>query len=116
MSARPSGGSVSLVVDNAYRWVGRPSLGTFAVYMDGKRAGLATLGDQLTVRLNPGQHAVRVQLWWWYRSPTVSVTIAPAQTRRLRADIQRQQMLVTRFVLMLFDPFHSLSLQEVPWP
>jgi hypothetical protein len=112
--ARASGDSGTLVVENAYRWVGRPSLGAFAIYVDGKWAGLAMLGDQLTVRLSPGQHTVRVRLWW-YLSPTVTVTIAPAKTRRLSADILRQQMIVTRFVRMMFDPFHSLSLQEVPW-
>jgi hypothetical protein len=107
------GDSATLVVENAYQWVGSAALGAFMVYVDGKRAGAATLGGQLRIQVDAGQHAVRVRLWWWYRSPTVRLTVGPGETRRLSADIPRQQMVLARIVRGIFDPFHSLSLEEV---
>jgi hypothetical protein len=114
VNAHSPGDSAVLVVENAYQWVGSAGLGTFAVYVDGRRAGVATLGDRLRVRVDSGQHTVRVRLWWWYRSPMVRLTVGPGETRRLRADIPRQQAVLTRIVRGIFDPFHSLSLGEVP--
>ncbi|HTX83942.1 MAG TPA: hypothetical protein VME44_17290 [Streptosporangiaceae bacterium] len=107
------GDPATLVIENAYQWVGSAGLGAFVVYVDGKRAGVATLGSQLRVRVDPGQHTVRVRLWWWYRSPTVRLTVGPGETRRLSADIPRQQMVLARIVRGIFDPFRSLSLEEV---
>ena len=114
MNAPASGDSAALVVENAYQWVGSAAFGTFAVYVDGRRAGVAPLGGRLRLRVDSGQHTVRVRLWWWYRSPTVRVTVGPGETRRLSADIPRQQMVLTRIVRGILDPFHSLSLEEVP--
>jgi hypothetical protein len=113
VSSDTSGDSAALVVENAYQWVGSAGSGAFVVYVDGKRVGVATLGGRLSVGVYPGQHTVRVRLWWWYRSPTVSLTFGPGETRRLSADIPRQQMVLTRIVRGILDPFHSLSLKEV---
>jgi hypothetical protein len=113
VSSGISADSAALVVENAYQWVGNTGLGAFAVYLDGKRVGVATLSGRLRVSVYPGQHTVRVRLWWWYRSPTVRLTFGPGETRRLSADIPRQQMVLTRIVRGILDPFHSLSLKEV---
>lgn len=114
VNGRAARDSATLVVENAYQWVGSAGLGAFVVYVDGKRAGVATLGGQLRVHVDSGQHNVRVRLWWWYRSPMVRLTVGPGETRRLRADIPRQQMVLARIVRGILDPFHSLSLEEVP--
>lgn len=47
VNARASGDSATLVVENAYQWIGSPGLGAFAVYVDGRRAGVAPLDGQL---------------------------------------------------------------------
>ena len=112
MYAAAGADPASLIVENAYRWIGNAAWGVFVVYVDGKRAGTATLGGQLILRVDPGQHALRVRLWW-YLSPTIKFTVEPGQTRRFSADIPRHQMILSRIVRAMFDPFHSLSLKEV---
>jgi hypothetical protein len=114
MNAFAYGDSATLVVENSYQWIGSPGLGAFVVYVDGQRAGVAALGSRLRVPVNSGQHTVRIRLWWWYRSPTVMLTVGPGETRRLSADIPRQQMVLASIVRGMFDPFHWLSLEEVP--
>jgi hypothetical protein len=104
--------SATLVVENAYQWVGSPGAGGFVVYVDGNRAGLAPLGGQLRVLIDPGQHIVRVRLWW-YRSPALTLTFGPGGIRRLSADIPRQRMVLVRIARGIFDPLYSLSLHEI---
>jgi hypothetical protein len=109
----PTGrGASTLVVENAYQWVGSAGAGGFVVYVDGKRAGVATLGRQLRLRVDPGQHTLRVRLWWYF-SPTVKLTVWDGQTRRFSADISRQHMVLARMARAIVDPLHSLSLEEV---
>jgi hypothetical protein len=112
VTARGPDATSSLVVQNAYQWVGSAGAGGFVVYVDGKRAGVAKLGSQLRMHIGPGQHTVRVR-FWWYLSPVVRLTVAPGEIRRFSADIPRQRMVLARIVRGIFDPFHSLSLQEV---
>lgn len=112
MSAPAGRGVSSLVVENAYQWVGTAGAGGFVVYVDGERAGVATLGRQLRLRVHPGQHTLRVRLWWYF-SPTVKLTVEPGQTRRFSADIPRQHMVLARMARAIVDPLHSLSLEEV---
>jgi hypothetical protein len=114
VNARASGEWATLSVENAYQWIGSPGLGAFLVYVDGKRVGVAPLGGQFALRVDSGQHAVRVRLWWWYASPKVKLTFGPGETRRLTADIPRQQMVLARIARGFFDPFHWLSLDEIP--
>jgi hypothetical protein len=45
--------------------------------------------------------------------PIVQLTVEPGQTRRFSADIPRQRMVLARIMRGMFDPFHSLSLEEV---
>ena len=46
MVARPADKNTSrIVVTNDYQWVGSPAPAGFTVYVDGKRAGVAPLGD-----------------------------------------------------------------------
>jgi hypothetical protein len=104
--------TASLIVENAYRWIGSAVAGMFVVYLDGKRAGATPLGSQLMLHVDPGQHSLRVRLWW-YLSPLVQLTVEPGQTRRFSADIPRQRMVLARIMRGMFDPFHSLSLKEV---
>jgi hypothetical protein len=101
-----------LVVENAYQWVGSPGLAGLVVYVDGQRAGVAALGSQFMVRIDPGQHTARVRLWW-YLSPTVVLTVEPGEIKRFSADIPRQRMIFARIAGGLFDPFPWLSLEEV---
>jgi hypothetical protein len=112
VSARAGRGPSSLVVQNAYQWAGTAGAGGFVVYVDGKRAGVATLGGELRLRVDSGQHTVRVRLWWYF-SPTVTLTVEPGQTRRLSADIPRKRMVLARMVRAIVDPLHSLSLEEI---
>lgn len=112
MDELASADTATLVVENSYQWVGSPGAGGFVVYVDGKRAGAATLGGQLRVRVDPGQHTLRVRLWWYF-SPTAKLTVEPGQTRRFSADIPRQRMVLARIVRGFFDPLHSLSLEEI---
>lgn len=99
-----------LVVVNDYQWVGNPLLGAFRIYADGKQAGVALPGgDDLNVPVEPGQHTLRVRLWY-YLSPRVDVNVQPGETLRFHADIPRTLPLWRRMTRALVHPFHSLAL------
>jgi hypothetical protein len=110
LDASSPGGACCLVIRNAYQWIGNPSAAGFVVYLDRRRAGVAPLGEDLTVRTDPGVHQLRVR-FWWFLSPRVSLTLEAGQTRRFKADIPRSRVLAT--MRGLVDPFHSLSVEEV---
>jgi hypothetical protein len=110
--ASPSAENVTrLVIANDYQWIGNPRAAGFAVYVDGRRAGVAPLGDRLSVPVDPGTHVLRVRLWY-FLSPHVKVDIQPGEVRRFSADIPRTQPW-RRKIRGLVDPLHWLSLEEV---
>lgn len=112
------GQKTRIVVANDYQWLGNPQAAGFAVYVDGKHAGVAPLGETFSRQVDPGRHVVRVRLWY-FLSPRVELDVKPGETRRFSADIPRALPLWRRMVRGMVDPFHRLSLQEVsylfPW-
>jgi hypothetical protein len=102
-------GTAVIEVVNAYQWMGDPRFGKFHVYVDGVKAGVAPIFGSLQTQVAPGDHKVRVRLWW-YRSPLAKVRIAPGQTVHLEGDIPRELSLGARIVRMLFRPGTSLTL------
>jgi hypothetical protein len=103
-----------IVIANDYQWIGSPGAAGFTVYLDGKRAGVAPLGQTFSQQVQPGQHVVRVRLWY-FLSPRVTIRMAPGDTRRFSADIPRT-MPWWRQMRGLVDPFHWLSLEQTTSP
>lgn len=103
-----------IVVTNDYQWIGNPGAAGFAVYLDGKRAGVAEIGQTFSQQLQPGPHVLRVRLWY-FLSPRVKLTLRPGETRRFSADRPRTLPL-GRQMRGLVDPFHWLSLREITGP
>ncbi len=112
MHARKQGHGSWLLVVNDYQWIGNPRLGAFSVYVDGRLAGIAPLGEDLNVQVDPGRHTVRVR-GWWYLSPRTQVDVKPGETARFSADIPQGKPFWRRMGRAIFDPFHSLSLKRV---
>ena len=104
-----------IAVTNDYQWIGNPAAAGFTVYVDGKRAGVAPLGDTFSQPVEPGTHVLRVRLWYLL-SPRVRVDLRPGETRRFSADIPRKPPLLRRMVRGMADPLHSLSLEEITGP
>jgi hypothetical protein len=102
-------------VSNEYQWIGNPAAAGFTVYVDGKRAGMAPVGDNFSQSVEPGPHVLRVRLWY-FLSPRLRVDLRPGETRRFRADIPRKRPLLRRMLRGMADPLHSLSLEEVTGP
>jgi hypothetical protein len=84
------------------------------VYLDGKRAGVAPLGETFSQQVQPGPHVLRVRLWY-FLSPRVTIDMGPGDTRRLSADIPRTLPWWQK-MSGLVDPFHWLSLEETTGP
>jgi len=104
-----------IAVTNGYRWIGNPGAAGFTVYVDGRRAGVAPLGQTFSQPVEPGPHVVRVRLWY-FLSPRVSVDLTPGETRRFSAGIPRRLRLWRRIMRGMADPLHSLSLEEITGP
>ncbi len=104
-------GTSLIVVANHYAWIGNPRMAGFTVYVDGKRAGVAPLGDTFSLQVEPGAHVVRVR-FWYFLSPRVSLDARPGETRRFSADIPRKLPVWRRFLGGMGDPLHMLSLEE----
>jgi hypothetical protein len=103
--------SSRLVVINNYQWIGDPRAAGFSVYIDGRRVGVAALGDRLCTSVAPGAHVLRVRfIWLW--SPRVATDVAPGETKEFSADIPRNLPLWRRMVLGTFTPWAALSLAE----
>jgi hypothetical protein len=91
---------------------GDPRMGAFKVYLDGRKAGIAPVHGELSVAVAPGDHTVSVgQLW--FRSPAMTVAVAPGSTTRLRADIPLSLPLARRMVLFLLRPRRCLVLEVI---
>jgi PEGA domain len=99
-----------IVVANDYQWIGDPRVVGFTVYVNGRRAGVAPLGEALSAQVDPGTHVVRVRLWW-FLSPRVTVSVNPGETVRFSADRPRT-LPWWRQLRGLVDPFHWLSLDR----
>jgi hypothetical protein len=99
-----------LIVHNDYQFIGQPSAAGMTVYVDGKRAGIAPLGENLDAAVEPGRHKLRVRLWY-FLSPSIDVDVKPGETRRFRADIPRTLPWWPK-MRGLVDPFHWLLLEE----
>lgn len=110
-SPGPAQKASQIVVANDYQWIGNPQAAGFAVYVDGKHAGVAPLGGTFSQQVDPGRHVVRVRLWY-FLSPRVELDVKPGETRRFSADRPRR-VPWRRTMRGLVDPFHWLSLQEV---
>jgi hypothetical protein len=104
-----------IVVANDYQWIGKPGAAGFTVYVDGKRAGVAPLGQTCSQQVEPGAHVLRIRLWY-FLSPRVMLDLRPGETRRFSADIPRRRRLWRRMVRGMVDPLHSLSLEEITGP
>jgi hypothetical protein len=111
MAPNSAGIAGRLIVANDYRWIGDPRAVGFAVYLDGRRVGVAPLGEALTEQVDPGMHVLRVRLWY-FLSPRVAVDVKPGETLRFSADRPRT-LPWWRQMRGLVDPFHWLSLEEV---
>lgn len=103
-----------IVIANDYRWIGNPGAAGFTVYVDGKRAGVAPLGETFSQQVQPGTHVLRVRCWY-FLSPRVTLDSRPGETRRFSADIPRTLPWWQK-MRGLVDPFHSLSLEEISIP
>jgi hypothetical protein len=103
-----------IAVANDYQWLGDPRAAGFTVYVDGKRAGMAPLGETFSQQLQPGPHVLRVRLWY-FLSPRVKLDVRPGETRRFSADRPRTAPW-WRKMRGLVDPFHWLSLEEITGP
>jgi hypothetical protein len=112
MASRSADNASQLVVVNNYQWIGNRQAAGFAVYVDGKRVGVAPLGEALSQPVDPGPHVLRVRLWY-FLSPRVTIDVKPGETARFSADIPRTMPLWRRMMRGIVDPFHSLSLEEV---
>ena len=116
MAARSADENTSrIVIANDYQWIGNPAAAGFTVYVDGKRAGVAPLGDTFSQQVVPGTHVVRVRLWY-FLSPRVKLDLRPGETRRFSAGIPGKLRLWRRMMRGMADPLHSLSLEEVTAP
>ena len=111
MAAGPAATEATLIVANNYRWIGNPSAVGFIVYLDGRRIGVAPLGEELAVQVDAGRHIVRVRLWY-FLSPKLAVEARPGQTLRLSADKPRGKGR-WRQLRGLIDPFHWLWLEQL---
>jgi hypothetical protein len=100
-----------IAVTNDYERIGNPGAAGFTVYVDGKRAGVAPLGDTFSQPVEPGPHVLRVRLWY-FLSPRVRLDVSPGETRRFSADIPRTSPW-RRKMRGLADPFHWLSVEEI---
>jgi hypothetical protein len=113
MVPRPAAGRTSqIVVTNNYQWIGNPGAAAFTIYVDGKHAGVAPIGESFSQAVEPGTHVLRVRCWY-FLSPTVNLDLRPGETRRFSADQPRKQPLWRRMLRAMVDPLHSLSLEEV---
>ena len=101
-----------IAIRNDYMWIGSPRLGEFNIYVDGRYAGRVVLGATEKIPVSPGTHTVRVGLWW-YLSPRVTVKVSSGSAIYFKADIPRKRNLLNRMVKGIFDPFHSLVLEEM---
>lgn len=87
------------------QWAGDPRLGTFTVYLDGRRAGIVRPLSKLQVDVEPGPHALRIRQWW-YRSPAITVDVQGGEVLRLKADVPKGR----QGLRLLFHPSASLVL------
>jgi hypothetical protein len=103
-----------ILIRNDYKWMLDPRYGRISAYVDKRKVGRIDLGAELALHVDPGvPHAVRVRLWW-FRGPVVRVTLAPGESRLLRANIRKDLPLFKGMALMAYRPSTCLHLGEGP--
>ena len=101
-----------IVITNDYKWMLDPRYGRMTAYIDHRRAGRIDLGGVLSMEVATGvSHRVRVRLWW-YKSPTLTLTLGEDETRTLRADIPRDGSVLANMARGIFKPWSWLRLCE----
>jgi hypothetical protein len=105
--------AATIVVATGRDWYGDPRLGTFTVYLDGKKAGTLPPCGRLVVSCRSGRHVVRVRQWW-YLSPRLEVEASGVSPLVLDADVSRRDSLLRRLLTMMFVPWRGLSLAVAP--
>ena len=101
-----------IVIKNDYKWMLDPRYGRMTAYIDRRRAGRIDLGGAVSKEVTAGQsHQVRVRLWW-FKSPTVTLTLGENETRTLRADIPRDRPVLANMATMMFKPWGAMHVGE----
>ena len=98
-----SEGTIEVFQDR--QWAGDRRLGTFTVYVDGKRVGIVRPLSTIRVPLPPGVHCLRIRQWW-YRSTRVEVKVEEGVVIRLKAGVPKGR----ESLRLLFHPSASLTL------
>jgi hypothetical protein len=105
--------SATIVIATGRDWFGDPRLGTFTVYLDGKKAGKLPPRGRLVLTCQSGKHVARIRQWW-YLSPRVEVDVGEATSLVLDADVTHRGSMARRALTMMFAPWRGLSLAVVP--
>lgn len=101
-----------ITVRNDYGWMGAPRAGEFVTYIDGRYAGSVILGQTMEFPVAPGTHTLRVRNKW-FMSPRKIVELPPGKALDFRADFPMEESFLRRMISGLFNPFHSLVLEEM---
>ena len=91
-------------------WIGDPRLGTFVVYLDGKRAGALGPKGSLRLQCAAGLHRVTARQWWYISRP-LEVDLAPEREVRLTIDIVRDGSFLRRILLLMVMPWRAVTVQ-----
>ena len=101
-----------IVIKNDYKWMLDPRYGRMTAYVDRRCAGRIDIGGVVSKEVTAGQsHRVRVRLWW-FKSPSVTLTLGENETRTLRADIPRDRSVLANMATMMFKPWGAIHVRE----
>ena len=104
-----SGANAAIVVGTNRRWYGDPRLGTFVVFVDGKKAGAVPPEGSLRIPCAAGSHRVSARQWW-YRSRPYELVAAPGTTTRLEVDVIRRGSIPRRMLTLMFTPWRGVTI------
>lgn len=99
-----------IVLRSRRDWYGDQRLGTFCVYLDGKRVAKIRPKGTVDLVCRPGEHSVRVRHWWYF-SPSLHTLVNVGATIRLETDIPGGNVL-TRMSTLVFTPWKALVMKE----
>lgn len=85
--------------------------GAFRIWLDGRPVGLVRPTQQTSREIAPGNHSVRVQLWW-FLSPSVAFTADEGQTVTFTTTVP-DTFRLRGFLRLAFHPFRSLLLERI---
>lgn len=103
----------AIALTTARPWIGDPRLGTFVVYLDGKRAGVLPPLGSLRIQCAPGRHRLTARQWW-YRSRPFELDLAANTEVRLTVDVVRDGSLLRRILLLMLMPWRGVTVQAAP--